>query len=122
MYGPVSRRLELRRRMIEMNETPLSQLEASPGPWVGFNGVWTLASTPEALWLVRSRLLRRPAVIRVSRTALGRAASRDRRAMALGGGRVAIIKLEIKSRTRLFATKNLHEATRLVETLAVPGQ
>jgi hypothetical protein len=101
-----------------VGQTILGQLDASPGPWWGFNGVNTLVVTQNRLWEVRSRLFDQPVMRGVNLTEVDLVSVRQRRPMAVGKrGPVTLIRLRRGGRNRRFAAEDTVAASRFVSAL-----
>jgi hypothetical protein len=99
-------------------EAIVDRLDASPGPWWGFNGVETLAVTQTRLWLARSRLVRPPVLTGVQLADVTVLGVRERRPIAgRQRGPVALIRLRLRGHERRFAAQDSAGASRFLTAL-----
>jgi hypothetical protein len=108
----------LHSEMKKLDQSPLAMVDASPGPWWGFNGVDTLALTQGQVWLSASRLARPPRLVGFDLAEVEVVESRKRRPIALPRARpVTVFRLRLGSRVRRFAAEDSEAATRFLSSL-----
>jgi hypothetical protein len=108
----------LRAALSKLDQAALATVDASPGPWWGFNGVNTLVLSADRVWLAASRLTRPPALLDFELADVEVVDSRERRAIARrGGGRVTVFRLRLGKQVHRFAAEDSGTASRFLDSL-----